>query len=78
METVKYRGVLILILLENALRRSLYRSYLENDEFVLILILLENALRQIRVFAAYAGSSVVLILILLENALRPAKNKILN
>ena len=61
--------VLILIFLENALRRN--KIYDKTQELlVLILIFLENALRPLIAGGAQPGVNNVLILIFLENALR--------
>ena len=64
-----HREVLILIFLENALRRK--RNCHQNHyQKVLILIFLENALRLLNTWSDMEQEVEVLILIFLENALR--------
>ena len=64
----KQRVVLILVLLENALRART-KAAVGHVSFVLILVLLENALRESKCKCKCKRTS-VLILVLLENALR--------
>ena len=70
MNVTNFDRVLILIFLENALRRQRRRHISWPKSKVLILIFLENALRLVTLVVIPGTVLTVLILIFLENALR--------
>ena len=63
-------GVLILVLMEDALREECYKSYRSTDYCVLILVLMEDALRESNFYSVVEIAIIVLILVLMEDALR--------
>ncbi len=73
--SVQERTVLILVLMENALRESLNRAG-HQENYVLILVLMENALRAYDLTHIEINKPNVLILVLMENALRDFGSKV--